>query len=377
MGFVAITEDYPWDRLAPYITTAAAHPDGLADLSIGTPIDPTPGPIQAALTAAADSPGYPTVVGTPALRQAMVDWFTRRRGVVGLGVEGVMATIGSKELVGLLPSLLGVGPGDRVVIPASAYPTYEIGARAAGADTLATDDVTDWADDERVRLVWVNSPSNPTGEVLGVERLRAVVEAARAIGAVVASDECYAELPWVEPWLSDGVPSLLDPRVAGASHDGLLAAYSLSKQSNLAGYRAGMLAGDAELVQRLVLMRRHLGLIMPGPVQAAMVVALADDAHVTAQRETYRRRRETLLPALLSAGFAVDHSEAGLYLWARALDGADCWTTLGRLAEIGIVAGAGEFYGAGSENHVRLALTAPDDRIAAAAERLAALAGGA
>lgn len=371
MGFVAITEDYPWDRLRPYVERASAHPGGLVDLSIGTPVDPTPEPIQAALRDAADSPGYPTVAGTPALREAMVAWFTRRRGVVGLTTDGVMATIGSKELVGLLPSLLGIGPGDRVVVPAAAYPTYEVGARAAGAEVLATDDVADWAGDERVRLVWVNSPSNPTGEVLGVDRLRGVVEAARAIDAVVASDECYAELPWVEPWLSQGVPSLLEPRVAGDSHTGLLAAYSLSKQSNLAGYRAGLLAGDPALVQPIVLMRRHLGLILPGPVQAAMVTALADDAHVAAQRETYRRRRDTLLPALLAAGYAVDHSEAGLYLWARAADGADCWTTLGRLAELGIVAGAGEFYGPGSERHVRLALTAPDDRVAAAAERLA------
>lgn len=371
MGFTPITEDYPWDRLAPYSATAARHPGGLVDLSIGTPVDPTPEPIRAALAAAADAPGYPTVAGTPALREAIVDWFTRRRGVAGLTVDGVMPTIGSKELVGLLPSLLGIGPGDVVVIPAAAYPTYEVGARAAGAQVLATDDVDDWAGDARVRLVWVNSPRNPTGAVLGVERLRAVVEAARARGAVVASDECYAELPWTEPWLTEGVPSVLDPRVAGDSHAGLLAAYSLSKQSNLAGYRAGLLAGDTDLIAPLVLMRRHLGLILPAPVQAAMVVALRDDAHVAAQREVYRARRERLLPALLGAGFAVDHSEAGLYLWARSEDGADCWATLARLAELGILAGAGEFYGPGNEHHVRLALTAPDERIAAAAERLA------
>ena len=370
MGFVPITEDYPWDRLAPYQATAAAHPGGVVDLSIGTPVDPTPASIQAALAAAADSPGYPTVAGTPALREAIAAWFARRRGVVGLTVDGVMPTIGSKELVGLLPSLLGLGAGDVVVIPASAYPTYEVGARAAGAEVLATDDVQAWADDPRVRLVWVNSPANPTGEVLGIDRLRAVVDAARALGAVVASDECYAELGWTEPWASDGVPCLLDPRVAGASHEGLLAAYSLSKQSNLAGYRAGLLAGDTAVMARIVLMRRQLGLIVPGPVQAAMTTALADDAHVAAQREIYRHRRDTLLPALLEAGYAVDHSEAGLYLWARSLDGADCWTALGRLAELGIVAGAGEFYGPGSERHVRFALTARDDRIAAAAARL-------
>jgi succinyldiaminopimelate transaminase len=370
VGFTPITEDYPWDRLAPYVSTAQAHPDGVVDLSIGTPVDPTPSFVRAALTEAADAPGYPTVVGTPALREAMAGWWRRRRGVQDLTTDAVMATIGSKELVGLLPSLLGVGAGDTVVVPASAYPTYEVGARAAGARVLASDDVASWAQDETVRLVWVNSPGNPTGAVADLKRLRDVVGAARALGAVVASDECYAELAWEEPWASDGVPCLLDPRVAGTSHDGLLAAYSLSKQSNLAGYRAGLLAGDAALIARIVLMRRHLGLMLPAPVQAAMAAALGDDEHVATQREVYRRRRDVLLPALVAAGYRIDHSEAGLYLWARAADDADCWTVLGRLAELGIVAGAGEFYGPGSERHVRLALTAPDDRIAAAAARL-------
>lgn len=370
MGFTPITEDYPWDRLAPYVRTAQAYPDGVVDLSIGTPVDPTPSFVRTALTEAADAPGYPTVVGTPALREAMAGWWRRRRGVRDLTTDAVMATIGSKELVGLLPSLLGIGAGDTVVVPASAYPTYEVGARAAGAGVHASDDVASWAQDETVRLVWVNSPGNPTGAVADLERLRDVVEAARALGAVVASDECYAELAWEEPWASDGVPSLLDPRVAGTGHDGLLAAYSLSKQSNLAGYRAGLLAGDSALIARIVLMRRHLGLMLPAPVQAAMAVALGDDEHVATQREVYRRRRDVLLPALVAAGYQIDHSEAGLYLWARAADDADCWTVLGRLAELGIVAGAGEFYGPGSERHVRLALTAPDDRIAAAAARL-------
>ncbi|MFV0253041.1 MAG: succinyldiaminopimelate transaminase [Beutenbergiaceae bacterium] len=374
MGFVPITEDYPWDRIAPYIQIASRHPDGVVDLSIGTPVDPTPPFIRHALADNADAPGYPTVLGTPRLRQAMVDWFTRNRRVQGLSADGVLATIGSKELVGLLPSLLGIGSGDAVVVPRVGYPTYAVGARLAGARVLATDDVADWAERTDVKLVWLNSPSNPTGEVLDVDRLRAVVTAARECGAVVAGDECYAQLPWSQPWAGDGVPSVLDPRVVGDSHDGVLAAYSLSKQSNLAGYRAGLLAGDRELIARLVLLRRHLGMMLPAPVQVAMSAALADDEHVTQQRERYRRRRELLVPALRQARFAVDHSEAGLYLWARSLDGADCWQLLERLATIGIVAGPGEFYGADSSDHVRIALTSPDERIAAAAQRLPSLA---
>ena len=184
---------YPWDSIAGITATAKAHPGGLVDLSMGTPVDPTPEVVRHALEAASDAPGYPMTAGAPALRQAVADWFARRRGVPGLDPAAVLPTIGSKELVGLLPSLLHLGPGDVVVHPAVAYPTYVAGIRAAGATPLATDDVADWAGRDDVRMVWVNSPGNPTGRVLDVEDLRAVVEAARATGAVVVSDECYAE----------------------------------------------------------------------------------------------------------------------------------------------------------------------------------------
>ncbi len=267
--------DFPWDALEPHKARAASHPDGIVDLSVGTPIDSTPEVIQAALVAAADAPGYPGTQGRADLREAIVSWFARRRGVPDLDPDAVLPTIGSKEFVALLPALLGLGDGDVIVLPETAYPTYDIGARLVGASTIATDDVAAWAGNPRVRLVWVNSPSNPTGRVLGHEQLAAVVSQARSLGAVVASDECYAELAWSEPWASTGVPSLLDPRVAGGTHDGLLAAYSLSKQSSLAGYRAAFVAGDASLIGRLLGVRKHLGLMVPAPVQAAMVAALA------------------------------------------------------------------------------------------------------
>nr|BFF20710.1 hypothetical protein GCM10025730_42310 [Promicromonospora thailandica] len=190
---------YPWDSIAGITATARAHPGGLIDLSMGTPVDPTPEVVRQALEAASDAPGYPMTAGTPALRQAVAAWFARRRGVPDLDPAAVLPTIGSKELVGLLPSLLHLGLGDVVVHPSVAYPTYVAGARAAGATPLATDDVADWAGRDDVRMVWVNSPGNPTGRVLDVADLRAVVEAARAIGAVVVSDECYAELAWEVP----------------------------------------------------------------------------------------------------------------------------------------------------------------------------------
>lgn len=365
---------YPWDTLADVTALARSHPDGLVDLSIGTPVDPTPTVVRAALEAASDAHAYPLTYGTPALRDAVVAWFARRRGVPGVDPAGVLPTIGSKELVGLLPSLLRLGAGDVVVHPAVAYPTYAVGARLAGATALATDDVEEWAFRDDVRLVWVNSPSNPTGAVADVAQLRRVVEAARRIGAVVVSDECYALLPWAEGLR---IPSLLDPEVTGGDVRGLLVAYSLSKQSNLAGYRAAFVAGDPVLVADLLATRKHLGMIVPRPVQEAMRVALGDDEHVDAQREVYGRRRAVLLAALEAAGWAVDRSEAGLYLWARPADPADAATSrelVARLAALGILAGPGEFYGTAGEGHVRVALTASDAAIGAAAARLHAAA---
>ncbi len=250
-----------------------------------------------------------------------------------------------------------------------------MGARLAGASPLPADDVEAWAGRKDVRLVWVNSPSNPTGRVASVEELRRVVEAAREVGAVVASDECYALLPWSEPWASQGVPSILDPRVSGGSHEGLLAAYSLSKQSNLAGYRAAFVAGDRAIVDALLATRKHLGMIVPAPVQAAMVAALGDDDHVAAQRATYARRRRLMEGGLMAAGYRIDDSEAGLYLWTRpaAAPGGtvqDCWQTVSDLAGLGILVGPGAFYGAAGLSHVRVALTATDERVAEAAARL-------
>jgi succinyldiaminopimelate transaminase len=369
--------DYPWEAMAPYLAKASEHPGGAVNLSIGTPVDPTPALIQDALKAAADAPGYPTVHGTPALREAIAGWFERRRGVAGLDPRNIMPTVGSKELVAWLPLLLGLKPGDVVVRPKVAYPTYDIGATLAGVTSVATDnlDELDDATRSRVRLIWVNSPGNPTGSVRGVESLRALVEQARELGAVVASDECYAELGWGDWDVQRGgqaVPSILDPRVAGGSHQGLLAVYSLSKQSNVAGYRAAFVAGDPDLMPNLVNSRKHAGMIVPYPVQEAMRVALGDDAHVEAQKDLYRGRRERLVPALLDFGLEIKESDAGLYLWSTA--GESTWDTVARLAERGIVVGPGVFYGEAGNGYVRVALTGTDERIDAAVARLASAA---
>jgi succinyldiaminopimelate transaminase len=337
----------------------------VVDLSIGTPVDDTPAVLTEALAAAGNAPGYPAALGTAALRAAAAGWLRRRLGVQvadPLGADpSVVPTVGSKELVALLPTLLGLPRGGTVVIPEVAYPTYEVGAVLAGLAVRRTD--TPPVDAVGVVLVWLNSPGNPHGRVLTDDELRAWVSWGRAHGVPVVADECYVTLGWdVEP------RSLLHPAVAGEDHSGLLAVHSLSKQSNAAGYRGGLLSGDPALVRRVWEVRRHLGLLVPDPVQAAMVAALDDDAHVDAQRERYRARRDVLAPAVRSAGARIEHSEAGLYLWATRDE--DCWTTIDWLAGLGIVAAPGSFYGPAGARHVRLALTATDERIAAAVERL-------
>ena len=361
--------DYPWDAVVPFRAQAAQHPDGLVDLSIGSPVDPTPEIIRRALAEATDAHAYPQTVGTPAVREAIVDWYARRRGVPDLTVDNVLPTIGSKELVALLPTLLGLGEGDIVVHPRVAYPTYEVGARTAGATPVAADDPATWP--AGTKLIWINTPGNPDGRTWTVDELAVAVRRARELGAVLASDECYAELGWDGPWASEPVPSVLDPRVTGGSRSNLLSVYSLSKQSNLAGYRAAFLAGCARIVGELSTARKHLGLMPPAPIQHAMTVALSDDAHVQEQKELYRERRALLRPAIEEAGFRIDGSEAGLYLWAT--EGRDAWESMARLADLGILAGPGPFYGADSAEHIRLSLTAPTDRIAAAARRLHAV----
>jgi len=353
--------DFPWDLLAPYADIARTHVDGIVDLSVGTPVDPVPASVQAALAAASDAPGYPLTAGTPALREAVSAWAATTLDA-DVAPGAVLPLVGSKELVALLPTLLDLGPDDTVVIPELAYPTYDVGARIAGC-RVVTADSTLALGPERVALLWVNSPSNPTGRVLGVDHLAKVVAWARERGALVVSDECYLELGW------DAEPvSVLDPRVCGGSHEGVLAVHSLSKRSNLAGYRSGFALGDPQVVAGLLEARKHLGLLTPSPVQAAAIAALGDHAHVEEQRERYARRRDHLLSAFLDSGFTIEHSEAGLYLWASR--GENCWETVSWLADRGILVAPGEFYGAAGARHVRVALTATDERIAAAVRRL-------
>lgn len=351
------------------------------DLSIGTPVDPVPEVIRNALTAASNSPGYPQTKGTNELQAAAAAWLARRHGVE-VNPDAILPSIGSKELIAWLPTLLGCGPGDAVCFPELAYPTYDIGARMAGATSVPTDEPEKIFQGERfavraasdaqvpqASLVWVNSPSNPTGRITPPHRLSELAAWARQSGVVLASDECYIDLAYgTKP------VSILHPQVSGGSHDGLLAVYSLSKRSNLAGYRAGFVTGDPNLVAELLEARKHAGMIVPAPVQAAMTAALVDDGHAQEQHARYTRRRDQLRPALERAGFLISGSQAGLYLWASHPDHSDCWESVSTLAELGILVSPGAFYGTAGTRHVRVALTATDERISAATARLAELA---
>ncbi len=351
--------DFPWDTLAPFAETARSHPDGIIDLSVGTPVDPTPLVIQQALAAASNAPGYPTTAGIPQLSTAFINW-----AVGNLGAPeniAVLPTIGSKELVATLPNLLGLGVGEVVLIPEIAYPTYLVGGIAAGCEVIATDSPELLT--EAVSMVWLNSPSNPTGEVLSLERLQVIVRWGQAHGVVIVSDECYFELGW------DAEPvSILDQRVHGGNLTGLLAVHSLSKRSNMAGYRSGMLAGDPELVNRILGIRKHLGMMVPTFVQYAAIAAYQDVEHVREQKARYDSRRAALRSALTHAGFDIRHSEAGLYLWVT--QDKDCWESVSQLAAKGILVTPGAFYGHQGQKFVRVALTATDEAVDSAVARL-------
>ena len=354
--------DFPWDSLAEVKAKAQAHPGGVVDLSIGTPVDPVPAGIRDALASVSEIPGYPTTHGIPALRAAAIAALGRRHGVTGIEPDAVLPTIGSKEAVAWLPRLLGFGPGDLVVIPELAYPTYEVGVLLAGASILRSDGLTALGP-QKPAMIWLNSPSNPTGQVLPVEHLRKVVEWARERDVVVVSDECYLALGWETSPLS-----VLHPDVCDGRTDGLIAVHSLSKSANLASYRAGFLTGDPRLIKQLLEIRKPAGMIVPRPVQEAMVAALTDDEALSAQRERYARRRLALRKALQDNGFRIDHSEAGLYLWATRDE--DASATVEWLADRGILVAPGTFYGPKGGKHVRVALTATDERVDAAVERL-------
>lgn len=365
--------DYPYERLASARRAAAALPGGAVDLSIGTPVDPPPASVLAALAdadAGGAARGYPPSVGTPALREAISGWLEETFGV-DAQPAAIGVCVGTKELVATTPQWLRLRDPSRdtVLYPEVSYPTYAMGAELAGLRAVPVPLDADWRldlsavspeDAERALLIWVNSPGNPAG---GLDDLAAVAAWGRDKRVPVFSDECYVELTW------DGPPR----SILSAGSEGVVAVHSLSKRSNLAGLRVGWYSGDPELVGYLREVRKHVGLMVPGPAQAAAVAAIGDTVHASAQRERYRQRLERLAGALAGVGVEVSLPGGGFYLWVPA-PGGDSWGWTAWLASAaGVVASPGDFYGPAGADRVRLAMVAPDERIDLVADRLAHL----
>lgn len=349
--------DFPWDLLAPYGTRAREHRDGIIDLSVGTPVDPTPDFIQQALIRTSNAPGYPLTIGSPVLRDAIRNWAIKVLGVTG--EFDFLPSIGSKEVIASLPAQLEV---TKVLYPEIAYPTYLVGAILAKVAHEPVDfNVATWPEAD---LVWINSPSNPTGRITPAGELAQVIEYSRRTGAVIASDECYLNFP-ARP---DGVKPTSILHVANGDNRNLLAIYSLSKRSNFAGYRGGLIVGDPVLIAKIREIRKHSGLLVSAPVQAAMAAALGDEVHVHEQAVRYANRREILRPAFKSLGFVMENSEAGLYMWCTR--GEKDYDSVSHLADLGILVTPGSFYGEGGARHIRIALTATDAQISQAAARI-------
>lgn len=373
-GFVP--PPYPHDRLGRFRTLAEAAPGGLVDCSVGTPVDPMPKVVAKALgAAAASATGYPPSIGTPELREEAAAWIGRRFGVA-VTAGDVVACVGTKEMVASLPFWLHRRDPSRdtVLYPAVSYPTYAMGAQLAGLRAVPVPVDDGWqldlgrvgADDSaRALLLWLNEPANPTGAVAGAGRVAAAVAWARRRGIVVGGDECYAEFTYDD----SGAPAP-PATVLGSGLDGVLAVHSLSKRSNMAGLRAGFVAGDPELVGYLGEVRKHAGLMVPAPVQHAATVALADDAHVEKQRARYAERRTLAAPAFAASGLVHDGGPSTFYLWLRAPLGGG-WPLAERLAATGLLVAPGDLYGPDGADHVRVSLTQPLGRLELALDRLA------
>jgi succinyldiaminopimelate transaminase len=369
---------YPYFRLDALKQRAAEAPGGIVDLSIGTPNDPVPDLVVKALAAAGPgAAGYPRAIGAPALREAAAGWLERSFGV-SLDPVQVVSVIGTKELVASLPHLLRLRDPQRdtVLYPAVSYPTYAMGAQLGGCRAVPVPLGDGWHLDlaaipeqeaNRALLLWVNEPGNPTGSQSAAGPLAEAVGWAGERGIVVASDECYVEFNWDDA--GDFVPGAT---ALAAGVDGVLAVHSLSKRSNMAGYRCGFLAGDGDLVAYLASVRTHAGMMVPGPIQAAATAAWSDDAHVEVQRARYAERRRYARSRLAEAGLVDAGGPSSFYLWARSASRAeDGWAVAARLAQTGTLVAAGDLYGEGGGDFVRIALVEPMERLELAFDRMA------
>lgn len=369
---------YPYFRLDALKQRAAEAPGGIVDLSVGTPMDAVPAIVVKALADAGEgAAGYPRAIGGPALREAAAGWMERAFGVT-VDPAHVVNVIGTKELVASLPHLLRLRDPSRdtVLYPEVSYPTYAMGAELAGCRAVPVPLRDDWHldlsavsgdDAARALLLWLNEPGNPTGSQSAAGPMAEAVGWAQAHGVIVASDECYVEFNWDDA--GDHVPGAT---ALAAGVDGVLAVHSLSKRSNMAGYRCGFLAGDGDLVAYIASVRTHAGMMVPGPIQAAATAAWSDDAHVVLQRTRYAERRSYARSRLADVGLVDAGGPSSFYLWTRSADPSeDGWAVTARLAESGTLVAAGDLYGDGGAGYVRIALVEPLERLELAFDRIA------
>lgn len=333
------------------------------DFGTGDPIEPTPAPIRAAmLDAVPENCRYPTVLGDRNVRAAFAGWADRRLGVAIDPDTMVLPSSGTKEAVYHLPLLtIDADASDRgVVFPDPGYSVYYRGAVLAGGEPIPQRLSGDFVQRawelpkevlSRTRLLWINSPHNPTGAVMSRDDLRRTYEICREYDILLVSDECY-----VDVWFEARPTSILE-----IATEGVLALFSLSKRSGMTGYRAGMIAGDPEIIRPLRNLRTNHGVAAQDFVNAAAAVAWADDAHAEDRRVLFGEKRRILMDFLDEAGLEVVASEASFYLWVKAPEPYDGNSYAEHLLDAGILTNPGSFFAVtdAGNAYVRLALV-PD-----------------
>ena len=363
---------YPFVRLDEAKDAAVARGIDVIDFGKGEPREETAPFIRAALVAALDPLStYPAAVGLPELRAAIAAWTERRFGASLDPDREVVPTLGSKEAIFHLAQIAG---GEAVAVTTPGYPVAERGARFAGLDVVEVplDPARGFLPDldalapavlDRLAILWLNYPNNPTGATIDLATLAHAAALARRHDFVLACDEAYSEL-----WFAGDAPVSalqLDDRT------NVVALNTLSKRSSMPGYRSGFIAGDARLIAAIKRYRPNVGVAPQVFVQRAAVAAWGDEAHVEAVRARYARKRELLLPALEAAGFALAGGDATFFLWVRTPGGEDDEACALRLLERGIACAPGSYFGAGGAGHLRFALVPAPEDCARAAERLA------
>lgn len=339
----------------------------LFDFGTGDPVEPTPQFIRDALVGAVQpSCPYPSIRGKGPIRRVIADYLQRRYGVTVDPNTQVLPTAGSKEAVFHLPLLVvDQQSSDNVVVfPDPGYPAYQRGVMFAGgtphAVVLEGDQIfRPWllpdALLDRTRMIWVNSPHNPTGAVHSLQQLQRIADLCRERDILLASDESYADIySDVRP------PSALETGV-----DNVVVLHSLSKRSGMTGYRSGFLAGDPAIIAALTTLRSNPGLAPQDFVNAAACAAWADDEHVAARRRVFAAKKAILIDFFDEVGIEVAASEATIYLWVRAPEGETDETWAARLLEAGIVVSPGRMFGVagGGQGYIRVALVPSEAEI--------------